>query len=190
MGTVTASQSQGHDIIIGFRPIPPALEKVMRTVDRPSETDSPDVGEYTQRAAGVIAEIRTALDDHEGFEGSLSALAVAEARNAVTNARGLLLLRRLRSGQYSHPLGEIFSKSGRVDDEGIEQFDRFRYGAYTFGLKLWIHQHASGDRLVHRAFAVVSESPSSTTFMFLARLLVTPAELEQWRPIREADLGS
>ena len=96
MGTVTASQSQGHDVIIGFRPIPPALEKVMRTVDRPPQADSLDVGEYTRRAAGVIG---------------------------------------------------------------------------------------AGERVVHRAFAVASESKDSTTFWFLARLLVRPYEVEQWKPI-------
>ena len=183
MGTVATPESQGHDIIIGFRPIPPALEKVMRTVDRPPETDSFDVGEYTRRAARVIAEIRAALEDHEGFEGSLSALAVAEAHNAVTGARGLLLLRRLRTGQYSLPLGEIFSESGRLEPDGIERFDRFRYDAYTHGLKLWIHQLDIGGRVVHRAFAVASESKDSTTFWFLARLLVRPYEVEQWKPI-------
>ena len=184
MGTVTAFPSQGHDVIVGFRTLPPALEKVMRTVDRALETESLDVGEYTKRAARVIAEIRAALDDHEGFEGSLSALAVAEARNAVTNARGLLLLRRLSSGHYSLPLGEIFSESGRLEPDGMERFDRFRYEAYRYGLKLWIHQSdaGAGGRVVHRAFAVASGGKDSTTFWFLARLLVRPFEVDQWRP--------
>ena len=190
MTAINPSPPRGHDIIIGFRPIPPALEKVMRTVYRPSAADGLVVGEYSKRAARVIGEIRAALDDREGFEGSQSALGVAEERNAITGARGLILHRLLRTGQYSLPLGEVFSRSGCLDDEGIEQFDRFRYGAHTFGLKLFIHQDAAGDRLAHRAFAVVSESPSSATFMFLARLLVTPSEVEQWRPILKNDAGA
>ena len=185
----TASQSSGEDIIIGFQPIPPALEKVMRTVDRQPEADSLDVGAYTKRAARVIAEIRAALDDHEGFEDGQSALGIAEERNTVSGARGLILHRFLRSGRYSGPLGEILSESGRLDPAGIELFDRFRYAAYQFGLKLFIHQAENGGRPVYRAFAVTSENQSSTTFWFLARLLVRPFEVEQWKPIPDEDTG-
>ena len=179
----TASQSSGHDIIIGFQPIPPALEKVMRTVDRQPEADSLDVGAYTKRAARVIAEIRAALDDHEGFEDGQSALGIAEERNTVSGARGLILHRFLRSGRYSGPLGEILSESGRLDPAGIELFDQF-------GLKLFIHQAENGGRPDYRAFAVTSENQSSTTFWFLARLLVTPFEAEQWKPIPDENTGA
>ena len=188
MVIVKEPERTGHDVIIGFRPIPPALEKIMRTVAADRDTaESLDVAEYARRAARVLAEIRAALDDHEGFEGSLSSLGVSEDLNTVTGAHGLILRRRLRDGRYSAQLGEIFSDTGRLDDEGIERFDRFRYDAYRHGLKLWIHQSAAGEGVVHNAFAVASEAGNSTTFWFLARLLVTPFELEQWRPILDGE---
>ena len=181
-----ASRGSGHDIIVGFQPIPPALEKIMRTVDRlPKESpaEAPEITEYTGRAARVLAEIRAALDDHEGFDAGQSALGVCEERNSVTGAHALTLRRLLRNGQYSAPLGETFTESGRLDPAGIENFDRFRYAADRFGLKLFIHQSDDGGRAVYRAFVVASENQSSTTFWFLARLLVIPFEVGQWSPI-------
>lgn len=184
MVAVKTLETRGQDVVVAFRPLPPGVVKAMHTVDRPRADASPstDVAEYGKRAARVLAEIRAALDDQEGFDGG-SALGVSEDRNAFTGAHGLVVRRLLRTGHYSVPLGEILSESGRLEPEGLERFDRFRYDAYTHGLKLWIHQDAAGERLVHRAFAVASESQGSKTFWFLARLLVRPFEIEQWRPM-------
>jgi len=184
MDSARQSRPSSRDVVFDFRPIPPAVAKDMHTLECPpadATSAALDVSVYSQRATKVLREIEAALHDDMGLGGGITALGVCEDRNTVTGAHGLILRRLWRNGSYSAPLGEIFSESGRLDPGGEQRFDAFRYEAYRYGLNLWIHEAAAGERLVHTAFAIKSEADDSKKFWYLARLLVTPFEIDQWR---------
>jgi hypothetical protein len=184
MGPARQSQPSGREVIFDFRPIPPAVAKDMHTLECPpagAASEALEVPAYARRATKVLAEIQDALHDDMGFDSGVTALGVSEDRNTVTGSHGLILRRLMRYASYSAPLGEIFSNSGRLDLGGRHRFDAFRYDAYRYGLKLWIHQAVAGERLIRSAFAIKSEGEGSKRFWYLARLLVTPFEVDQWR---------
>jgi hypothetical protein len=192
MDTEKRPRAPARDVIFAFRPIPPAVANDMHTLECPPAgiTEALDAAVYAQRAMKVLREIEFAVHDDIGLGGGLTALGVCENRNRTTRAHGLILRRLLRDGSYSAPLGEIFSATGRLETEGERRFDMFRYHAYRYDLKLWIHQAGIGERLVHTAYAIKSEGEGDKKFCYLARLFVAPFEIDQWRePFLETACG-
>src|SRR5262245_5841560 len=114
-----------RDVVIQFAPIPAALARDMRTLERlpaegPEDADPRKIGQSAMR---VLREIDAALADHLGREDSLSALGFSEETNSISGAPALILRRLQRDGRYSAPLAEMVSPTGRVADGGVEQFD-------------------------------------------------------------------
>ena len=172
-----------RDVVIHFNPIPLALARDMRTLERPPagrphEADPKDIG---QRAMRVIREIESALADNLGRDDGISALGFSEETNSISGAPALILRRLKRDGCYSAPLAEMVSATGRVADGGVEQFDELRALAYQYGLRLWIHRTESGSHVGYVPFAVCRERDDAPRMFYLARLLVTPFEIDQWR---------
>ena len=177
-------ESPDSDLVDDVRPIPPAVAKDMRTLECPPTgriDGTLDVDAFVERAFEVLEEIEDALYDELDDDFEVTALGVSEERNTVTGARGLILRRLMRRGRYSAPLAEIFSDTGRLDLHGKQRFHLFRDNAYRYGLGLWIHEAVVGERLVHTAFAIAREREDSPKFWYLARLLVAPFEVDQWR---------
>ena len=172
-----------RDVVIHFDPIPLALARDMRTLEfppagKPEDADPQNIGQHAMRA---IREIEIALADNLGRDDGFSALAFSEETNSISGAPALILRRLQRDGRYSAPLAEMVSATGRMADGGMEQFDELRALAYQFGLRLWIHLTESGSRVGYVPFAVCRESDEAPRMFYLARLLVTPFEIDQWR---------
>lgn len=186
-------QPPGADVVIDFRSIPSGVAKDMHTLEWPPAgmTDRTlEVAAFAKRATSVLEEIEDALYDDLDDDGDVTALGVSEDRNTVTGARGLILRRLMHRGRYSGPLAELFSDTGRLDFQGKQRFHAFRNNAYRYGLNLWIHQTVVGERLIHTAFAIAREGENSQKFWYLARLLVVPFEVDQWRsPFLETGCG-
>ena len=173
----------GRDVVIQFQPIPSALAQDMRTLDRPPigtphEADPSAIG---QIALLRLREIETALADRHGRDDGTSALGVSEETNSITRASGLVLRRLRPDGLYTAPLAELVSPTGRLDDDGIEVFDRFRGLAHHWGLRLWIHRTEKGSDVGYVPFIVARESDDAPRMFYLARLFATPYEVDQWR---------
>ncbi len=186
-------ESPDADLVDDVRPIPSGVAKDMRTLECPpaGTTDRTlDAAAFVERAIEVLEEIEDALYDDLDDDGEVTALGVSAERNTVTGASGLILRRLMRRGRYSAPLAEIFSDTGRLDFHGKQRFCAFRNNAYRYGLGLWIHQAVVGERLIHAAFAIAREDENSEKFWYLARLLVEPFEIDQWRsPFLETGCG-
>ncbi len=177
-----------RDVVIHFDPIPPALARDMRTLARPADSGpDADPSKIGQRAMRVIRQIEDALSDTLGRDDGISALGVYEQINAVSGAPALTLRRLRRDGSYSSALAEMVSPTGRLDQDNCDRFDGFRAYAQHFGLRLWIHRTESGTRVDYVPFAICRESDDAPRMIYLARLLVTPYEIGQWRdPFLEA----
>ena len=173
-----------------LRPIPLRVAADMRTLECPPPGRSDevlDLDTFVERAHGVLREIRRALSDDLGRKDGITALGVSENRNTVTGARGLILRSFWHRGRYSGPLGEIFSPTGLLDQQGKDNFDTFRELIWRRRLELWIH----AVRATHYiGFAIFRENAKTDHFCYGARLLVTPFEIRQWRnAFVEADGG-
>ncbi len=171
-----------RDVVIHFDPIPPALACDMRTFARPAgngpDADPRDIGQCAMR---VIRELEDALADSLGRDDGVSALGVVEEANSISGAPALILRRLRRDGSYSAPLAEMVSPTGRMDQDNCDRFDGLRAFADHFGLRLWIHRTVSGTRVDYIPFAICRESDDAPRMVYLARLLVTPYEIGQWR---------
>jgi hypothetical protein len=171
------------EFIVHFDPIPSALARDTRTLSRPPhgaprEVDGRDIGRL---ALGVVDEIADAVADDMGRDDGISALGVTEETNTITGAPALILRRLRRDGCYSAPLGELVSPTGRLDDDNRERFDAFRALADHDGLRAWIHRAEVGREVHYLPFAVSRQRGEASRMVYLARLLVTPFEVSQWR---------
>lgn len=173
-----------EDDVVDVRPIPPGVAKDMRTLESPPTKGSTGTLAATalyEQATRVLDELEDALYDVLDEDGDVTALGVSEERNAVTGARGLILRRLIHRGRYSKPLAEIFSESGRLDLQGKQRFHLVRDFAYRYHLEVWIHEAVVGDGFVYTAYAIAREEEDSEEFLYLARLIVAPFEIDQWR---------
>jgi hypothetical protein len=179
------NESEGQDeLIIDDRPIPADVAGRMRTLERPPSpmvSAASDPEEFNARAFEVLEEIEDGLFDDLGLSSDLTGLGVSQERNRITGARGLILRRLMRRGRYSAPLAEIFSDAGRLDLRGKQSFYAFRTNAYHRGLDYWIHEVKSEAGFFYIAFAIARVSEDKEWPIYLARLLVTPFEIGQWR---------
>jgi hypothetical protein len=189
----TAQPATGRETVFFFRPVPPGLDQALRTLERPPTGEAPEplvVNEFARRAVRVLAEIDRALHEDIGAGPGMTALGVSEEQNAVSGATGLVLRRLIGRSRYSAPLAELPSESGRLDPRGIAQFDATRDAAVSKGLHLGIHEKLYGEHRAHVAYALARQNETSHTYLYLARLLVTPFEIDQWRnPFLEVGSG-
>jgi hypothetical protein len=178
--------------VVTRSPILPAVERDMRTLVSvpgaalwPEDTDRERI---LERAVTVLRQIEEG--QRELIEGRTeTALGVGRATNHSTGQCALIVRRLLPGGRYSGPLAELLTTNGELDEASKEGFGWLKAAAAQSRLEIRVYEQADEEHPRLAAFAILRRPDEE--FWYLARLLVTPHEIGQWRePFLEVETGS
>ena len=164
--------------------LPVAVLKDMRTVDpslSPLEPE-PSAADLVRLAIPVVDEIRRAA--LETFEPGRTRLAFAERQNQLTGAWGIVVCRQDDSGSQSRPFAELLTKDDELTPAARKNGDALGWAASNRRLSLVACRERVEDaprRFVMLAGRFQRSRGKRRTVTFLARVLVTPFEVAQWR---------
>lgn len=164
----------------------------MRTVDRirrgPATPISPAaIRLIVERAASLIAELEAAAWETMP-DGTATALAFGNSRNAVTGEHGIIARRWLGGGVYSGPLAELLAPSGDIDDLARQSANGLCGAAANGRLQIYVCEERNEANPRPAVFAAIDKPDDTTRVRLLARLLVDPFEAEQWAdPLAEGE---
>lgn len=184
--------------LVSMAAVPAKTRSAMRTVDpeprvgaaRAEETDSRFL---LARAGEVVEKLECAAKEKPDDETTVTRLLFSETRNETTGEWGIVVRELLSPGRFSRPLAELLPTDGELTDAVKDQGNRLGWNAANRTLEIVVFkEHAEKDpRPAAFAAVRIAGRPKTVTFHILARLLVTPFEVNQWTdPFLEMKVGS
>jgi hypothetical protein len=164
--------------------LPAAVFRDMRTIDPRLSTlePGPSAADLVRLAIPLVDEIKLAALDK--FEQGRTRLVYAERQNQLTGAWGIVVSRWYDGGAQSRPFAELICTDDELTPETIEKADGLGWCASNRRLSLAAYQGPSEDgsrRFVLLIGRFGAKRRDRQTTNCLARMLVTPYEVAQWR---------
>jgi hypothetical protein len=171
-----------YPVLVMFDGPPPSVRRDMRTVDPvhplKGESDSPFL---IEGAAGILDQLSLASEEKGKGQGNPTRLAfISDSVNSVTGSYGIIVRRSLAGGRFSRPLAELIAPSGEYDDQAKNEANRLGWSAAHRRLIVLVHRELREPHPRPAAFAVVRDDEAEDTYLYVARLLITPFEVSQW----------
>jgi hypothetical protein len=158
--------------------MPDAIRRDMRTRSDAAGAEAPSVEDVMRGAGKAVEQLIRARRTVDPISGHRM-LGVGATTNRVTGRTGLILRRRMPGGRYSPGLAEHLAPSGTLDDDAKGSFDQIAAALSKGPVDVLVHdERESGGWLT--TFAVLRQDGEPGRMWYLARLLVTPFEIEQW----------